>query len=198
MNPNSSAALVVIDMQKGMASPGLPPRNNPQAEDCMASLLVQWRAAQWPVVHVRHMSRSPASAFWPGQAGAEFQQRFAPLAHEHVVEKNITCAFIASGLERWLRARGITTVALVGVSTNFSVEASARTASQLGFKAIVVADATFTFDMQDSHGHTLSADAVHTMALANLHHEYATVLQTQQVAALLPELEQVRVDLHAR
>lgn len=198
MNPTSPAALVLIDMQKGMASPNLPPRNNPQSEDCIASLLDQWRAAQWPVVHVRHMSRSTSSVFWPGQTGAEFQLRFTPLAHEHVVEKNVTCAFIVSGLERWLRIRGITTVVLVGVSTNFSVEASARTSSQLGFKVIVVADATFTFDMQDTHGHTLSADAVHTMALANLHHEYATVLLTQQVAALLPELGQVQADLHDR
>jgi nicotinamidase-related amidase len=175
-----------------MASPGLPPRNNPQAEDCMALLLAHWRAAQLPVVHVRHMSRSPASVFWPGQVGAEFQERFIPLAQEHVVEKNITCAFLASSLERWLRVRGIKTVVLVGVSTNFSVEASARTSSQLGFKTMVVSDAAFTFDMQDVHGQTLSADAVHNMALANLHHEYATVLETQQVLVFLPELGQVR------
>jgi hypothetical protein len=32
------------------------------------------------------ISRSPTSAFAPGQGGVEFQERFALLPHEHVVE----------------------------------------------------------------------------------------------------------------
>jgi nicotinamidase-related amidase len=45
---------------------------------------------------------------------------------EHVVEKNIPDAFIASGLERWLRVRQIGEVVIAGVITNNSVESSAR------------------------------------------------------------------------
>ena len=82
-------ALIIIDMQKGMQSSTLPPRNNPQAEDNIARLLTAWREEGQPVVCVRHISRSPSSVFAPGQSGAEFQACFTPLAHEHVVEKNV-------------------------------------------------------------------------------------------------------------
>jgi nicotinamidase-related amidase len=174
-------ALIVIDMQKGMRSPSLPPRNNLNAEDNIARLLAAWREAGQPVVNVRHISRSPTSVFAPGQECVEFQERFMPLAHEHVVEKNVPDAFVNTGLERWLHARGIRRVVIAGVSTENSVEASARTAGNLGFQAVVVADACFTFDKRDFGGILRSAEEVHLMALANLHGEYAEVRATGDV-----------------
>ena len=179
------AALIVIDMQQGMRFDTLPPRNNPDAEDRLARLLAAWRAAGQPVVLVRHISRSPASVFAPGQPGVEFQERFLPLAHEHVVEKNVPDAFVNTGLERWLHARGLHRVVIAGVSTNNSVEASARTAGNLGFDTVVVGDACFTFDKTDFGGTLRSAEEVHLMALSNLEGEYARVLDTETVLQML-------------
>jgi nicotinamidase-related amidase len=174
-------ALIIIDMQEGMLSSSLPPRNNPHAEDNIARLHAAWRESGQPVVSVRHISRASTSVFAPGQSGVEFQERFQPLAHEHVVEKNVPDAFINTGLERWLHARGIRHLVFVGVSTNNSVEATARTAGNLGFETVVVADACFTFDKQDFGGTWRSAEDVHLMALANLHGEYAHVLSTEEL-----------------
>ena len=180
-------ALIIIDMQKGMQSPDLPPRNNPDAENNIARLHAAWREAGQPVVSVRHISRSPSSVFAPGQDGVEFQDRFLPLAHEHVVEKNVPDAFIHTGLERWLHARGIRHLVIAGVSINNSVEASARTAGNLGFETVVVvADACFTFDKRDFGGTLRSAEEVHLMALANLDGEYATVRTTAELLRELP------------
>jgi nicotinamidase-related amidase len=178
-------ALIIIDMQRGMLEPSAGTRNNPQAERAIAALLKAWRAAGAPVVHVRHISRTPGSPFWPGQAGAEFQPELEPLDSEHVVEKNVPDAFINSGLERWLRVRGIEAVAIVGVSTNNSVEATARTAGNLGFMTLVASDATFAFAKADFNGIMRSAEDVHAMALANLHGEYATVVTTCELQELL-------------
>ena len=175
------AALIIIDMQQGMRFDSLPARNNPGAEDQIARLHVAWRAGAHPVVSVRHISRSPTSVFAPGQHGVQFQERFAPQAHEHVVEKNVPDAFINSGLERWLHARGLKRVVIVGVSTNNSVEASARTAGNLGFDTVVAADACFAFEKHDFGGTLRSAEAVHLMALANLDGEYARVMDTEAV-----------------
>lgn len=174
-----SAALLIIDMQNGINAPKLGRRNNPQAEDNMLRLLAAWRGVQAPVVHVRHISRSLESVFWPGQPGALFQAAFLPLDHEHVVEKNIPDAFAQSGLERWLHVRAIRKVVIVGVVTNNSVEATTRSAGNLGFDTVVVADAAFTFDQKDFTGALRSAEQVHAMSLANLAGEYATVLTTQ-------------------
>ena len=172
--------LLIVDMQKGMTFPQAGNRNNPRAEECIARLLDAWRKADAPIVHVRHISRTPGSVFWPGQAGVEFQEKLQPLAAEHVMEKNIPCAFTNSGLERWLRIREITALVIVGVSTNNSVEATARTAGNLGFRTMVVSDATFAFDREDYQGRPRSADEVHAMSLANLDGEYAQIVTTEQ------------------
>lgn len=174
-------ALIVIDMQQGMASPSAGPRNNPHAEQNIAALLDGWRNARATIVHVRHISRTVGSPFWPGQPGAEFQSALAPLTGEHVVEKNVPDAFINTGLERWLHTRGITKLVIVGVSTNNSVEATARTAGNLGFQTQVVADATFAFDKVDYAGVKRTADEVHAMSLANLDGEYAAITTTRQL-----------------
>ncbi|KQW49670.1 MULTISPECIES: cysteine hydrolase family protein [unclassified Roseateles] len=181
--------LLVIDMQRGMREPAAGDRNNAGAEQAISTLLAAWRETKAPVVHVRHISRAPGSPFWPGQVGAEFQPELAPLDTEHVVEKNVPDAFINTGLERWLHARGMNAVAIVGVSTNNSVESTARTAGNLGFKTYVVSDATFAFAKADFAGVWRNAEDVHAMALSNLHGEYATVVTTSE---LLSSLEPLR------
>lgn len=173
--------LLIIDMQTGMTWPEPAVRNNHGAEAVIARLLAHWRQAGEPVVHVRHLSRTPGSPFWPGQPGVEFQPALAPLAHEHVVDKHVPDAFIHTGLERWLHARGERDLVIVGVSTNISVECTARTAGNLGFGVTVVADATFAFDRSDFHGRQRSADEVHAMSLANLAGEYARVVLSKDL-----------------
>jgi nicotinamidase-related amidase len=64
------------------------------------------------------------------------------------------------------------------VSTNNSVEATARMAGNLGFSTVVVADACFTFDKVDFGGTLRRAEDVYLMALANLHGEFADVGMT--------------------
>ncbi|UYG01188.1 cysteine hydrolase family protein [Halomonas sp. GD1P12] len=174
-------ALLIIDMQRGMSDPAVGARNNTYAEANIARLLGAWRHAQGPVVHVRHISRSPDSPFWPGQCGVEFQPALAPWEGEHVVEKNVPDAFIHSGLERWLRVRDIQRLVVVGVSTSNSVEASVRSAGNLGFDVTVVHDATFTFAKRDYAGVERSADEVHAMSLANLNGEYARIRSTEEM-----------------
>lgn len=186
MPPSTACtALIIIDMQNCMADPAAGQRNNPDAERRIADLLAAWRRTEAPIVHVRHISRSSRSLFSPGQRGAAFQDAFLPLDGEHVVEKNVPDCFIHSGLERWLHVRGIGRLVMVGVSTNNSVGASVRTASNLGFDVRVVSDATFAFAKRDYGGTPRSADDVHLMALADLDGEYAAVIDSAAVLACL-------------
>lgn len=162
--------------------------NNPDAEAVILDLLTEWRERRAPVVHMRHISRSKGSPFYPNQAGVEFQPALQPLEKEHVVEKNVPDAFVNTGLERWLHARGQSSIVIVGVSTNNSVEATARTAGNLGFRTYVVSDGTFAFDKTDLRGIRWSADDVHALALANLDGEYATVLNSDAVRNVVSNL----------
>lgn len=179
-----NAALMLIDLQVAMAR-AAQPRNNPGAEATLARLLGAWRAAGRPVVHVRHISRAPTSPFAAGQPGADFQPAFLPLHGEHVVEKNVPDAFIHSSLERWLRVRDIQGLVVAGVATNNSVEATARTAGNLGFSVVVLSDSSFAFEKHDHDGRMRSAQEVHAMSLANLAGEYAEIASTDEVLRAL-------------
>lgn len=183
---NEESALLLIDMQQGMRDPAAGERNNPDAEANIQRLLAAWRKAGWPVVHVRHASSTPGSPFWPGQPGASFQPELAPVAGEHVVEKNVPDAFLRTGLERWLHVRGLRRVVVVGVSTANSVESTSRSAGNLGFDTIVVSDACFTFARKDHAGVSRTADEVHAMSLANLEGEYAAVMSTAEILGAIP------------
>lgn len=181
MELQKSAALIIIDQQKGILHPRLGRRNNPQAEERIVDLLAFWRRTGRPVIHVQHLSRSPDSVFWPGQSGVEFQERFLPLAGEQLIQKQVPDAFCATGLETSLHKAGTEQLVIVGVATHNSVESTARTAGNLGVATWVVEDACFTFDKADYFGSLHSAEVVHAMSLGNLHGEYATVVASADI-----------------
>jgi nicotinamidase-related amidase len=182
----AQAALLIIDVQKAIdadyhAIEG--PRNNPLAEQNISRLLAAWRAHRRAVIHVRHDSTFPTSAYRPGQVGNEFKEAVAPAANETVIPKRTNSAFIGTELERYLRATGVQALLIAGVSTNNSVEATVRMAGNLGFQTFLVEDACFTFARRDFHGRLRSADEVHSMSLANLDQEYCTVIDTAAALA---------------
>jgi nicotinamidase-related amidase len=182
----SAAALVIVDVQKAIDAPYHAvdgPRNNPDAERHIAQLLVAWRREHRPIIHIRHDSTTPSSAYRPGQEGNNFKAEVEPAPGETVVAKQTNSAFIGTELERLLRKLAVQTLVVTGVSTNNSVEATVRMAGNLGFQTYLVADACFTFARRDYHGHLRTADEVHSMSLANLHDEYCIVLDTASVLA---------------
>lgn len=184
MSHANDEALILIDLQRTMADPTRPPRNNPQAEGNAARLLSAWRTSNRPVIHVRHLSLEPISGFYPGRAGAEFQQAFIPGVREHVVDKHVTDAFAGSGLERYLHLRSISKIVFAGVATNYSVEATVRSAGCLGFTATVVSDACFTFAKADLAGIARTAEEIHIASLSNLNDEYADVRTADEVLSM--------------
>lgn len=178
------AALLIIDVQKAIDAAYHTlegPRNNPDAEKHIARLLAAWRRDRRPVIHVRHDSTLPASAYRPGQDGNKFKDEVAPAEGETVIPKRTNSAFIGTGLERHLQELGSDTLIVTGVCTNNSVEATVRMAGNLGFKTYLVADACFTFARRDFDGRLRTAEEVHSMSLGNLDGEYCTVVDTAAV-----------------
>ncbi len=175
------AALLIIDVQKAIDHPSWGVRNNLQAEQNIAALLAEWRAACRPVYHVRHDSLEPNSQYRPGQPGHEFKREAQPLAVETVIAKQTNSAFIGTDLEARLHKAGIAALVVCGVITNNSVEATVRMAGNLGFETYLVEDATFTFGRKDWRGVNRTPDEVHAMSLANLDGEYCTVVRTADV-----------------
>ena len=72
----------------------------------------------------------------------EFVEAMKPIAGEAVVPKARYSGFAGTNLEQLLRARGVTTLLLVGVNTNVCVEATLRDAYHREFFALMVPEAT--------------------------------------------------------
>jgi nicotinamidase-related amidase len=130
---------------------------------------------------VQHHSLEPGSPLRAGLPGAAFKPEARPRKGERIFRKHVNSAFIGTDLEAHLRARGIEELVLVGLTTDHCVSTTARMAGNLGFRVVVVEDATATFERLGPDGAHLDADLVHRVALASLHGEFGTVKSTLEV-----------------
>lgn len=142
-------ALIVIDMQRGFDDLDFwGPTTNPDCEANVASLIEAWRAADEPIVVVRHDSRSEGSPLHPSNPGNALVEAVADAPAAVLVTKHVNSAFYGDpDLHAWLRERGIGELVVCGIQTNMCVETTARMGGNLGYDVTVVLDATRTFDL---------------------------------------------------
>jgi nicotinamidase-related amidase len=178
-----STALIVIDVQKGLDEFDYwGERNNPQAEENMARLLDAWRQRGWAVFHVQHRSKNPKSPLRPDYPGNEIKDIVKPQPGEPLLHKTENSAFIGTDLEQRLRAGSHDHVVLVGLTTDHCVSTTTRMAANLGFSAIVVSDATATFDRRSPlTSRHFTADEMHEAELTSLSGEFARIAETNEV-----------------
>lgn len=187
MNSQQSPALIIIDVQKGFENEEYwgGNRNNPHAEANIAKLLKAWRINNLPIFHVQHCSQNPKSLLHETHEGNAFKEEVKPLVGEAIIKKNVNSAFIGTNLQSQLEERSIRNLVIVGLITNHCVSTTARMATNLGFQTTVVSDATATFDRISYDGRRFSAEEIHEVSLANLHDEFATIVNTSSVLASL-------------
>jgi len=150
-----STALVVIDLQKGIASAGRPlgPHGAEVVVRNAAKLAEAFRKNGMPVLLV-HVVSSPAERLhvnaddpgWrpsapPPADASDFVPEIGPKEGDITITKRQWGAFYGTELELQLRRRGMETIVLCGISTNYGVESTARFAYEYGFQQIFAEDA---------------------------------------------------------
>jgi nicotinamidase-related amidase len=155
---DSVAALVVIDMQKGIV--GLPTAC-PAAEIAarIAKLATAFRTLELPVVLVNVAGRAPGRTetrfnFTPPPDWTDFIPELNRQPSDYTVTKNQVGAFYGTALEPILRRRGVTQVVLAGIATSMGVEATARNAFDHGYNVALAVDA-MTDLSEETHRHSV-------------------------------------------
>ncbi len=164
-------ALVVIDMQKGIASMGrqLAPYDGNTVTLNVAKLVQKCRQSGATVVLV-HVNSSQGKDMlkplvdeepqWSTAARppnwADFIDEASPKEGDVVITKRQWGAFHGTELDLQLRRRGITTIILCGISTNIGVETTAREAYQHGYNQVFASDA-MTAMTKEEHDMTIKA-----------------------------------------
>jgi nicotinamidase-related amidase len=81
-----------------------------------------------------------------GEFGHDFIDELQPLPGELIFDKATYGAFCRTTLEAELRAHGVTTCAIAGVTADVCVHTTLREATDRGFDCLYVRDAISTFD----------------------------------------------------
>ncbi len=80
-----------------------------------------------------------------GEPGNQIIDELAPIADEVVIDKPGKGAFYATGLDDTLRARGISHLLFMGVTTEVCVQTSMREANDRGYDALLLEDCTESY-----------------------------------------------------
>jgi nicotinamidase-related amidase len=159
---DSVAALVVIDLQKGIASmPGVHPM--PGVVEKSAWLAQAFRELGLPVVLVNVSGAAPGRTD-AGRPNYTFPPDWTELMPEldaqptdHLVTKQRWGAFLGTDLHDYLAERGVTQIVLTGVATSIGVESTARSAYDFGYNVAFVIDAMTD---RDPVAHTHSIEKI--------------------------------------
>lgn len=182
-------ALIILDVQKAIDDPRWNSKNNPDYADVIAKLLAAFRAANLPIIHIRHEEANPDSSFYVNGPGQPFKDEAQPIDGETVITKQQNCAFVGTTLEKHLHDRGIKRLIFTGVVIHNSMDVTIRMAHCLGFENWLPLDATTAIDVTDANGKRFDAQTVFDLYAAVLASEYCHLTQSEDVLSALPSTE---------
>ncbi|MGO8685338.1 MAG: hydrolase [Thermoleophilia bacterium] len=181
-----TTALVLIDLQRGITAMPAEPHTTDEVIAVAAALGAAFRAVAAPVILV-HVATSADGgdrlhgqvdepAQWQGRPAdfAEIVAAVGPQQRDIVVTKRQWGAFYGTDLDLQLRRRGVTTIVLGGISTNYGVESTARDAYERGYDLVFAEDAMSARSADD-----------HTFALTRIFPRIGRVVATADVLAAL-------------
>lgn len=178
----ATTALILIDLQKGIVASDKGPRSGAEVVASAKDLAGRFRAAGASVVLVRVGFRDRADFPSSSVDRPTLPKEATPASFIEFVEgleqdgditvlKHHWGAFTGTDLDLKLRRRGIRTVVLGGIATNFGVESTARSAWELSYDVVIVEDVT-----------TSRSAPLHAFAVENIFPQIARVVKAQDIA----------------
>jgi nicotinamidase-related amidase len=157
LDPN--VALVVIDLQKGVVGlPTVHPAGEIIARAGQLARAFRQRALPVVLVNVTGMAPGRTDAARPKFSFPPDWTELVPELEQHtddyLLSKQRVGAFLGTSLDETLRKRGVTQIFLAGISTSSGVEATGRSAYDLGYNVVFIVDAMTDMNA-DAHRHSI-------------------------------------------
>jgi nicotinamidase-related amidase len=176
---DSTTAVLSIDVQQSFpARPYWREDDVPAFRKNITRLIEGATQRGWPVVRILHEDGDgPFSA----DSGLVKPLDWMPQTHAVEFVKHVHNAFTDTGLDRWLRTRGIRKLIVTGIRTEQCCETTTRVASDLGYEVDFVSDATLTFPMTDPRsGRQFSAAEIRERTELVLRDRFARIATVEE------------------
>ncbi len=182
----SKTALVVIDLQKGIAGRQVAPYASDIVIKNAAMIAEGFRKNGMPVFLVRvtpsadgkdalhPITDTPPWTQTPSADWAEIVPEMGPKDGDFVITKHQWGAFYGTELDLEFRRRGITTMVLCGISTNIGVESTARFAYEYGYEQVFAEDAMAAMSAEE-----------HMFTVTKIFPRIGLVRKTEEIVAAL-------------
>ncbi len=176
------SALIIIDVQSSFAQmPFWTLDDMPNFQSALLRLDAGCRARGIPVVHIFHAGTS--GAFAP-ESGFVKTLPWLTDVPDARFDKHTHNAFTDTGLDLWLRRRGIGKLIISGIRTEQCCETTTRVGADVGYAVDFVTEATLTFPMTHAaSGVTFSAQDIKTRTELVLANRFARIVDVEACLA---------------
>lgn len=139
----SKMVLLVVDVQNAIVMEH--PHEEKQVLSNIEVLIAQARKYQIEVIYVRH-DDGVGTEFEVGSDSWQIHKAVTPQAGEKIIDKQFNSAFHKTDLQAYLTEKAVDTIMLVGMQTEYCIDATVRSAFDLNYKVLVPEQTNTSFD----------------------------------------------------
>lgn len=170
----SNIALLVVDVQSALVEAN--PYNKTELISNIKELLACSREQGIEVIYVRH-DGGIGDELEYNTPGWEIYHEISPTPSETIIEKRFNSSFKMTNLKEVLDKQEIQRFILVGMQTEYCIDATCKVAFEYGYEVIIPEDTTTTYDNAFSTAKDLRS--YYESKIWN--NRYAKVIPVQQV-----------------
>lgn len=135
-------ALLIVDVQTALIKAN--PYNKKNVIDNIKTLISISRESGKEVIYIRHNIDKNNDDIKDKEW--QIYEEVTPDSNETIFNKRYNSAFYKTGLRQYLESKGIDTIILMGLQTEYCVDTTCKVAFEYGYKVIIPEETNTTFD----------------------------------------------------
>ena len=138
-----NAALLVVDVQNALVKDK--PYDIDKVINNIKNLIDICRENNVEVIYIQH-NDEPGGDLEPQSTGWEIYKEIEPDKNEKIINKIYNSAFKETNLKEYLESKGVNTLIITGMQTEYCIDATTKAAFEYGYKLIIPEKTNTTFD----------------------------------------------------